>query len=400
MGAGVTILVGTLRLYRRYRKDMENVRASMAAAPSSSWRAETFLTGSGLTVQYMVRDHDNGTTVPKKNKTKWCLVLHPAGGGCDQGMLLGEWLLPKEDWGIVAPSRAGYLKSEFNTRKKDGESTTIQHDSTSVQFDDAFVEVQAKAIIELLDHLGLPQVSILGLSAGGILSVELARRYPLRISGLVLVSPLIPYNPNSTTTEEENIPNPPKWVLKLAFGNDAVKWMAVRLFPDATIQSMFGSTMSTSKLTSSIENKLMEADGSKEGNKKNQLQGVVAREDVLAFLETFLPARERFPGFLLDFEAMRTHRLTADQLMEVQCKILFLASKSDVQSKLEYNRFPPSEMMKKKKTRTSSSTNDKKKNNSSDEQITEIIRESGTHMLLNDIPGTKMAIEQFLQDLY
>jgi GTPase Era involved in 16S rRNA processing len=27
--------------------------------------------------------------------------------------------------------------------------------------------------------------------------------------------------------------------------------------------------------------------------------------------------------------------------------------------------------------------------------ITEIIRESGTHMLLDDIPGTQVAIEQF-----
>jgi hypothetical protein len=71
--------------------------------------------------------------------------------------------------------------------------------------------------------------------------------------------------------------------------------------------------------------------------------------------------------------------LTAEQLFltkEIQCKILFLASQTDVQSKLEYNRLPNSTAC-------------------SEMIITEIIRESGTHMLLDDIPGTQVAIEHF-----
>jgi GTPase Era involved in 16S rRNA processing len=138
--------------------------------------------------------------------------------------------------------------------------------------------------------------------------------------------------------------------------------MAVRLFTEATLQSIFGSSSS----------------------KVDQCQKALQT----AIVEALLPARERFPGFLLDLEAIMTHRLTAQQLFltkEIQCKILFLASQTDVQSKLEYNRLPnstaSSEIMREQEDQMII--------------ITEIIRESGTHMLLDDIPGTQVAIEQF-----
>jgi pimeloyl-ACP methyl ester carboxylesterase len=274
------------------------------------------------------------------------------GGGCDQGLVLGELLLPK-DCGIIAPSRAGYLESS------EWKPPPPQREDEEKQPVGKALDAQAKAIVELLDHLDLQQVSIVGLSAGSILALELTRLYPSRVSSLVLLSPIIPYKQER---KDETLFNPPQWVLKLAFGNDFVKWMAVRLFTQATLQSIFGSSSS----------------------EVDQCQKALQT----AIVEALLPARERFPGFLLDLEAIMTHRLTAEQLFltkEIQCKILFLASQTDVQSKLEYNRLPS----------TASSETIMRKQEEDQMIITEIIRESGTHMLLDDIPGTQVAIEQF-----
>jgi len=331
-----------VRVVRRYRKDMEQIRSSLKDLP-----AKMFLSKStGLSVQYMEREPQ---TTTKPAMMMWCLVLHPSGGGCDQGLLLGELLLPK-DCGIIAPSRAGYLKSS--------EWKPPQQEDEEKQPIGKALDAQAKAIVELLDHLDLKQVSIVGLSAGSILALELTRLYPSRVSSLVLVSPIIPYKQQG---KDETLPNPPQWVLKLAFGNDFVKWMAVRLFTQATLQSMFGSSSQVDQCQKALQT---------------------------AIVEALLPAQERFPGFLLDFEAIMTHRLTAEQLFltkEIQCKILFLASQTDVQSKLEYNRLPS----------TASSETRMRKQEEDQMIITEIIRESGTHMLLDDIPGTQVAIKQF-----
>jgi pimeloyl-ACP methyl ester carboxylesterase len=329
-----------VRVVRRYRKDMEQIRSSLKDLP-----AKMFLSKStGLSVQYMEREPQTTTKTKPAVTMMWCLVLHPSGGGCDQGLVLGELLLPK-DCGIIAPSRAGYLKSsEWKPPPPQQEDEEKQPPVGKA------LDAQAKAIVELLDHLDLQQVSIVGLSAGSILALELTRLYPSRVSSLVLLSPIIPYKQEG---KDETLFNPPQWVLKLAFGNDFVKWMAVRLFTQATLQSIFGSSSS----------------------EVDQCQKALQT----AIVEALLPARERFPGFLLDLEAIMTHRLTAEQLFltkEIQCKILFLASQTDVQSKLEYNRLPNSTAC-------------------SEMIITEIIRESGTHMLLDDIPGTQVAIEHF-----
>jgi pimeloyl-ACP methyl ester carboxylesterase len=338
-----------VRVVRRYRKDMEQIRSSLKDLP-----AKMFLSKStGLSVQYMEREPQRTTTTKPAVTMMWCLVLHPSGGGCDQGLVLGELLLPK-DCGIIAPSRAGYLESS------QWKPPPPQQEDEENQPVGKALDAQAKAIVELLDHLDLQQVSIVGLSAGSILALELTRLYPSRVSSLVLLSPIIPYKQEG---KDETLFNPPQWVLKLAFGNDFVKWMAVRLFTQATLQSIFGSSSS----------------------EVDQCQKALQT----AIVEALLPARERFPGFLLDLEAIMTHRLTAEQLFltkEIQCKILFLASQTDVQSKLEYNRLPNS---------TACSETMRKQEDQDQMIVTEIIRESGTHMLLDDIPGTQVAIEQF-----
>lgn len=95
------------------------------------------------------------------------LLIHGAGGGYDQGMLIGKKALG-EGFKYVSISRFGYLRSPFI-----GEST---------------VENQAAIYAALLDHLEIDQALILGASAGGPSALQFAHDYPDRSSALILLS--------------------------------------------------------------------------------------------------------------------------------------------------------------------------------------------------------------------
>jgi lipoprotein-releasing system ATP-binding protein len=96
------------------------------------------------------------------------LVVHGAGGGFDQGLLLGRTFL---DYArrIVAPSRFGYLGTLLPS--------------------DAGVGAQAAAHAALLDALGIESAPVVGVSAGAYSAIELARAAPRKVSALVLVVP-------------------------------------------------------------------------------------------------------------------------------------------------------------------------------------------------------------------
>jgi pimeloyl-ACP methyl ester carboxylesterase len=95
------------------------------------------------------------------------LLIHGAGGGYDQGMLIGKKALG-DGFKFVSVSRFGYLRSPF-----------IQEST---------VENQAALYAALLDHLGIDQAVILGASAGGPSALQFAHDYPDRSSALVLLS--------------------------------------------------------------------------------------------------------------------------------------------------------------------------------------------------------------------
>ena len=95
------------------------------------------------------------------------LVFHSAPGGYDQSIALAGFL-EEEGFQIIAPSRPGYLRTPLATGLTP--------------------ENQADAAAQLLDHLGLGKVSILGFGWGGPTAVEFARRFPDRTAALVLVS--------------------------------------------------------------------------------------------------------------------------------------------------------------------------------------------------------------------
>jgi len=146
---GSTVAGATLR--GLYRRDMARIVAEVEAG------GEIVPTGFGP-IQF--------------GREGWgpsVLVVHGAGGGYDQGLLLGRELVgPGYD--VIAPSRFGYL------------ATPVPPDPTPA--------AQAEAHAALLDALGIVHaVTVVGVSAGAPSAIELALRHPERVSALILAVP-------------------------------------------------------------------------------------------------------------------------------------------------------------------------------------------------------------------
>lgn len=101
------------------------------------------------------------------------LVLHGAGGGFDQGLLVADMLLA-DGYRVIAPSRFGYLDTPLPATAEG-----------------AGAEAQAEAHAALLDALGIERAAVVGFSAGSYSALTLALRRPERVSALILVVPAL-----------------------------------------------------------------------------------------------------------------------------------------------------------------------------------------------------------------
>jgi pimeloyl-ACP methyl ester carboxylesterase len=96
-------------------------------------------------------------------------IVHGAGGGFDQGLDIGAPLAGR-GFRVTAMSRFGYLRTPLPA--------------------DASAAAQADAHAGLLDALSIPQVAMVGASAGAPSSLQFALRHPQRCSALVLIVPV------------------------------------------------------------------------------------------------------------------------------------------------------------------------------------------------------------------
>jgi pimeloyl-ACP methyl ester carboxylesterase len=127
------------------------------------------------------------------------LVVHGAGGGYDQGLLLGQMVVG-DGFRRIAPSRFGYLRTPIPAVPS--------------------LASQAEAHACLLDALGLGTVAVVGISAGGPSSLEFASRHPRRTSALVMVSAVsLRSTPPSATTAV---------VVGAFLRSDLVYWLLLR----------------------------------------------------------------------------------------------------------------------------------------------------------------------------
>jgi pimeloyl-ACP methyl ester carboxylesterase len=163
VGAGVAGALAGAWIYLRYRRDL---RAASERVARGSHIIET----ECGPIEYGTA----GTGPP-------VLVIHGAGGGYDQGLLIGSLILG-EDYQVIAPSRFGYLNAPILA--------------------DSSLEAQADAYACLLDVLDIDRVSVAAFSAGGPSGLQFARRHPERTDALVMVSGISYTDPSGAEAGE------------------------------------------------------------------------------------------------------------------------------------------------------------------------------------------------------
>ncbi len=176
---GLTLVAGVAIaahfVTRRYREDVAEANARLEAVDRN-----VIQTGSGA-LEWAERGE--GPAV---------LVSHGLLHGCDAGLTSVRDMVAGRR--VIAPSRFGYLGSTLG--------------------DDASSATQADAFVDLLDHLGLDEVDVIGISAGTGAALQMAARHPDRVGNLVISSGNLPGNPTAAA--------PPDWAK--VFYDDRVMW--------------------------------------------------------------------------------------------------------------------------------------------------------------------------------
>lgn len=183
----IVALIG-VAVYFIYAADMRAIEARVAdgslVVETSAGAVEFAETGAGIPL----------------------LVLHGAGGGYDQGLLIGE-NFAGEGFRIIAPSRFGYLRSPLP--------------------EDASTEAEARRLAALLDQLGIGRVAILGMSGGVPPALQFARLYPDRTVALALLSSA-PYTPLTAGSQDLPIP---AWLYQVLFSSNFPFWALGKVAP-------------------------------------------------------------------------------------------------------------------------------------------------------------------------
>lgn len=142
------------------------------------------------------------------------MMIHGTGGGFDQGLAFTEGA---EGFRIIAPSRFGYLRSDFPA--------------------DPSSERQADALAELLDRLGIERLAVAGGSAGALAAVQFALRHPERTSALVLIVPAA----NVRGADPVKMSAAEEFMVRRLARSDFLFWAASRVARDRMIGTLLAT---------------------------------------------------------------------------------------------------------------------------------------------------------------
>ncbi len=130
------------------------------------------------------------------------LIFHGITGGYDQGFdVMGE---RTDTYRVIAPSRFGYPGSDLP--------------------ENATVDMQVEAFVELLDKLGIEKTFVTATSAGGTVAQRFALLHPERCKGLVLYCSGYPAK-EKPTEPASGMTGPPSF-----FCNDFLMWLISPFF--------------------------------------------------------------------------------------------------------------------------------------------------------------------------
>lgn len=218
-----------------YRHDLAEIRAEVA---QNSQLIETI---AGR-VEYATR----GDGVP-------LLVIHGAGGGYDQGLMIADGFIG-QGFKVIAPSRFGYLR------------TPVPPDTSPA--------AQAGAHAALLDALGIDKPVVVGVSAGAPSAIQVALCHPDRITALILIVPAS-YAPGHKVEVDQSVGS--QLVLRIVMaGADFAWWTASKLARPLLVRFL------------GVPPNLEAAAPIRE------------REKVTAIIDSVLPLSERLPGLQID----------------------------------------------------------------------------------------------------
>jgi len=143
------------------------------------------------------------------------LVVHGAGGGFDQGLLLAQ-PLAQHGHRVIAMSRFGYLRTPLPAN--------------------ASAEAQADAHACLLDALGIDRAAVFGVSAGGPSSLQFCLRHAERCSAMVLLVPLA-----YSGKEPERLSPGAQWLMERLMASDFLFWASSHVLRTRMVESVLGT---------------------------------------------------------------------------------------------------------------------------------------------------------------
>ena len=213
------------------------------------------------------------------------LVVHGAGGGYDQGLLIAASFLGR-GFKVIAPSRFGYLR------------TPVPADTSPA--------AQADAHAALLDRLGVDKAIVVGVSAGVPSATQLALRHPDRVAALILVVPGL-NAPGHRVEVDKSLTS--RLVTRVVMaGADFAWWSAMRVAPRSTLVRFLGVPPELDAAAPAAE-----------------------RNGVRAVIESVLPVSARLPG--LHIETMGD--LESWPIEAIHAPTLIIAAADDL-----YNTLP------------------------------------------------------------
>jgi 2-hydroxy-6-oxonona-2,4-dienedioate hydrolase len=198
LGTGVIALLSGGYAWSRFR------HALKTAEQRVSHKSSTISTPFG-TLEYAV----DGLGAP-------VLMIHGTGGGFDQGLRFGS-ALRQRGHRIIAPSRFGYLRSDFPA--------------------DPSLINQADAFVTLLDHLGIDRLPVIGGSAGALSATAFALRHPDRCTALILLVPAA----NVSGSDPVEMTALQQKAVRILLNSDFSYWLAVEAAPERLIGTLLAT---------------------------------------------------------------------------------------------------------------------------------------------------------------
>lgn len=220
------------------------------------------------------------------------LLVHGAGGGFDQGLMLGAALVER-GYRVIAMSRFGYLRTPLP--------------------DDASAAAQADAHACLLDALGIPRAGVVGASAGAPSALQLAIRHPQRVGKLVLMVPaaFVPRPPGEAPVR---VPPGVAPLFDTALKSDLLFWALLRAAPKLMTRSLLGTPTEVVAAASPAE-----------------------RARVAEILNSILPVSPRRLGLLNDADV--TTHLTRYDLERITAPTLAISVADDLYGTYDVARY-------------------------------------------------------------